>query len=83
MHSSAYDQHVNQEQDYVSTHPVLRGFQKHLPIQHRLDIGTMLSVLEEYRPGEVPAFKRKHDEKWLDYAKNFPKAVFHEVTREL
>jgi hypothetical protein len=66
MHSSSDDQHVEFEAGKLTIKPIRSFAGFNLIFQFSVGIALPLyqRILQEYRPGELPAFSRKYVEEW-------------------
>jgi hypothetical protein len=84
MHTSSYEHHVNFAPGQVTFQPIrsVEGFGNVFRFSTIIALSTFKRILEEYRPGEVTAFRRKYTENWQEEFSNFPKiTVKVETTR--
>ena len=85
MHSSSYEHHIKIAENEVTFRPIrsLEGFENIFRFSTVMVFSVFLSVLEEYRSGEVPAFRRKYTEKWNRTVMNFPKIKFESTSTKI
>ncbi len=84
MHTSSYEHHVKIGSGEVTFQPIrsVEGFGNVFRFSAIIALSTFRRILEEYRPGEITAFRRKYSEKWQKEFINFPQiTVKVETTR--
>ena len=74
MHGSSYERHVAIGKGEITFQPIrsLEGFETVLRFSVGDAFATYRRILQEYRPGELPAFGRKYLEKWQQAFLHFP-----------
>ncbi len=84
MHTSSYEHHIRVGKDELTFQPIrsLEGFEIVLRFSNGIALSTFRRILEEYRPGELPAFARKYLERWQKEFISFPQIKYEtETTR--
>jgi hypothetical protein len=78
MHSSNYRQHLTIGDGTVTFEPfrILKGFRVLYMFTLATAFRTYRTILEHYRPGELPNFKRKYLENWQKPFMNMPEIKF-------
>ena len=74
MHGSSYERHIAIGKGEITFQPIrsLEGFETVLRFSVGDAFATYRRILQEYRPGELPAFGRKYLEKWQQAFLHFP-----------
>jgi len=84
MHVSNYGHHVRFRRGEVIFQPIrsVEGFENVFRFSTINALLTFRRILDQYRPGELPAFRRKYMEKWQREFISFPQiTVKVETTR--
>ena len=84
MHTSSYEHHVRIGDGELTFQPIrsVEGFENVFRFTVINALSTFKRILEQYRSGELTAFRRKYTEKWQKEFINFPKiTVKAETTR--
>lgn len=73
MHSSSDDQHVQLEEGRLTIKQIrsLAGFEPVFRFSVSIALDLYRTILQSYRPGELPAFSRKYLEQWQKRYLNF------------
>jgi hypothetical protein len=75
MHTSNYEHHVKIGRGELTFQPIrsVEGFENVFRFSLAIALFTIRRILEEHRPGELPAFARKYLVKWQNEFINFHK----------